>query len=71
MNPAREVAADSVASPCVSICKLDAAGRYCIGCFRTLDEIADWAALGAAAKREVLAALPSRRAALEAKESPR
>lgn len=29
-------------SPCVKICKLDAMGRYCIGCGRTLEQIASW-----------------------------
>jgi predicted Fe-S protein YdhL (DUF1289 family) len=26
-------------SSCVGICKLDAMGKYCIGCGRTLDQI--------------------------------
>ncbi len=29
-----------VASPCINICKLEK--EVCIGCFRTLDEIASW-----------------------------
>jgi predicted Fe-S protein YdhL (DUF1289 family) len=28
-------------SPCVKICKLDAMGKYCIGCGRTLQQIAE------------------------------
>jgi hypothetical protein len=28
-------------TPCTGVCKLDAQG-YCIGCRRTLDEIARW-----------------------------
>jgi predicted Fe-S protein YdhL (DUF1289 family) len=51
-----------VASPCISLCVMDAAGELCIGCFRTLDEIAAWSVLDASAKRAVLAALPARRA---------
>jgi len=54
---------DTVASPCVSICVLDEKSGLCVGCFRTLDEIAAWSVLGADAKRGVLAALPARRAA--------
>ena len=34
--------------------------RLCLGCFRTLDEIAAWSVLDADAKRGVLAALPAR-----------
>jgi len=52
-----------VPSPCVSVCVLDADGAYCLGCFRTLDEIAAWSLLDADTKRGVLAALPQRRSA--------
>ncbi len=54
---------DHVPSPCVSVCVLDASGVVCLGCFRTLDEIAAWSLLDADAKRGVLAALPERRSA--------
>ena len=30
-----------VKSPCINICKLDE-NKICIGCFRTIDEIANW-----------------------------
>ena len=53
---------DEVASPCISVCEMDAASGYCIGCLRTIDEIAAWSVLDAEAKRAVLAALASRRA---------
>jgi uncharacterized protein len=55
--------ADRVPSPCISVCVLDADGALCLGCFRTLDEIASWSLLDADAKRSVLAALPERRSA--------
>ena len=29
-----------VQSPCINICKMDAANGLCTGCWRTLDEIA-------------------------------
>jgi uncharacterized protein len=54
---------DGAASPCVSVCVLDEKSGLCVGCFRTLDEIAAWSVLDADAKRGVLAALPARRAA--------
>ena len=56
-------AGEHVASPCISVCVLDADGALCLGCFRTLDEIAAWSLLDADTKRGVLAALPERRAA--------
>ena len=42
-----------VASPCVSICNINDDSGLCEGCFRTLDEIAVWAQMDNAAKREV------------------
>jgi hypothetical protein len=54
---------DAVASPCISVCTLDEKSGLCVGCFRTLDEIAAWSVLDADAKRGVLAALPARKAA--------
>ncbi len=55
--------AEQVPSPCISVCVMDADGSVCLGCFRTLDEIAAWSVLDANAKRQVLAALPARAAA--------
>jgi len=59
-SPAGETAG-AILSPCISVCVLDAEGALCLGCFRTLDEIAAWSLLDADAKRGVLAALPERR----------
>lgn len=42
-----------VPSPCVGICRMDADGRLCTGCGRTLDEIANWSRASDAAKRAV------------------
>lgn len=41
---------------------MDAENRYCLGCRRTLDEIARWGGMSEAEQRAVLARLPSRRA---------
>lgn len=32
-------------SPCVGICRLDAGGRVCTGCGRSLEEIAAWSGM--------------------------
>lgn len=34
-----------VPSPCVNICELDERRNRCMGCLRTLDEIASWGRL--------------------------
>ena len=65
--PVQGESAESVPSPCISVCVLDAAGRTCTGCFRTLDEIAAWGTLDAPAKRRILAELPARRATSRAR----
>jgi hypothetical protein len=41
---------------------MDPDGALCLGCFRTLPEIAAWGTLDADGKRRVLAALPAREA---------
>lgn len=55
------VAEFSVASPCVSVCRMSAVTGYCEGCWRTVDEIAAWSRLDAASKRALLAQLEDRR----------
>jgi uncharacterized protein len=50
-----------VPSPCISVCRLDEATGLCIGCLRTLDEIAAWSTLDDAGKRAVWQAIATRR----------
>lgn len=52
---------DDVSSPCIGICVLDPATGWCKGCFRTIDEIADWTRLGPAGRRAVVDAAKARR----------
>ncbi len=54
-----------VASPCISVCRMDDATGLCIGCLRTLDEIAAWGTLDDDARREVWVAIARRRDELE------
>lgn len=53
----------NIVSPCIGVCRMDAANRYCEGCWRTLDEIAAWATSSDAQKRVVLANVAQRRLA--------
>lgn len=50
-----------VASPCIDICRIDAASGWCEGCYRTIDEIAAWSRLDDAGKRAVWLQLDMRR----------
>ncbi len=52
-----------VPSPCISVCRIDAATGLCAGCLRTLDEIAAWGSLDDDAKRAVWSAIEQRRGA--------
>ena len=59
-------------SPCIGICRLDAATQTCIGCYRTIDEISAWPRYTAEEKHAVLERLLARRAAAGAvKRCPR
>ena len=57
---------DPIASPCVSVCMMDAGGGHCTGCLRTLAEIAHWTAYSATEKRLVLERVLVRRSATRA-----
>lgn len=49
-------------SPCTGVCRIDERTGWCEGCLRTLDEIAGWSALDAAARARVCDSLVLRRA---------
>ena len=51
---------DPVPSPCICVCTMDPATGLCIGCYRTLDEIAGWSAMDDAGKREIWRLLEER-----------
>lgn len=43
-----------VASPCIGVCQLDAQD-VCLGCYRSVTEIIEWASLNPEQKKQVLA----------------
>jgi hypothetical protein len=51
-----------IESPCVKLCVVHPATRLCLGCHRTIEEIAGWSAMTPEARRAVMAALPGRAA---------
>lgn len=52
----------AIATPCIKVCIVDPESSLCLGCHRTLMEIAGWARLGEAEREAVMAQLPGRRA---------
>ena len=49
-------------SPCISVCQVDPETGYCLGCFRSRREIAEWSTMGTQEQAELLDALKQRRA---------
>jgi predicted Fe-S protein YdhL (DUF1289 family) len=50
-----------ILTPCIKVCVMDDESGLCLGCFRTLPEVAAWSQLGEAERAAVMAELPSRR----------
>jgi uncharacterized protein len=51
----------AVPSPCTGVCRMDEPTGWCVGCLRTLDEIARWSLLDAAGRQAVRQQLTRRR----------
>ena len=61
--PGTHAAAPSatINTPCVQVCVIDKHG-LCVGCARSMDEIAGWGAFSAEQRDAVMLTLPARRA---------
>ena len=55
-----------VKTPCIKVCVVDGQSGNCLGCGRTLGEIAQWARFSDTQRDEVMALLPARMEALKA-----
>ena len=51
-----------VPSPCVGVCKMDAAKGWCAGCYRTIDELTAWSRATDATKLAVWSLVEQRQA---------
>ena len=49
-----------IPTPCIKVCVVDGESGLCMGCFRTLSEVAGWARLDETTRAAILAELPSR-----------
>lgn len=50
---------EEIPSPCINTCRMEAG--YCIGCYRTIDEIICWSGASDDERRAILAAAEVRR----------
>jgi predicted Fe-S protein YdhL (DUF1289 family) len=51
---------EEVQSPCVKICVIHPGERLCVGCLRSIDEIAQWSRLSPEERTRIMADLPAR-----------
>ena len=58
-----------IESPCSKICTLDARSGLCLGCGRSVEEIARWTTMSAAERARVMAELPARLAASQSERA--
>jgi predicted Fe-S protein YdhL (DUF1289 family) len=54
---------EGVPSPCIEVCRMSRDSGYCVGCLRSIGEIAGWSQYSDSQKRAVLARLPARKTA--------
>ncbi|MBI3438192.1 MAG: DUF1289 domain-containing protein [Proteobacteria bacterium] len=55
-----------ISTPCIKVCMVSGKSGLCVGCGRTLAEIAGWGALDEGRRRRIMADLPDRLAKAEA-----
>jgi predicted Fe-S protein YdhL (DUF1289 family) len=58
---------ETILSPCQKICAVDGQTGLCVGCGRTLREIAAWSRLDDSERRAVMTELPARLAKTQAR----
>lgn len=56
--------ATAIESPCTQACVVHPTLKLCVGCGRSLDEIANWINFDGAERAQLMAQLPSRLAAM-------
>jgi uncharacterized protein len=60
-----ETGTGTLETPCVNICLLDSKTGLCVGCGRTIDEIARWSAMSESERRAIMRELQARKECLE------
>lgn len=60
---------ETLETPCIKVCKLDPLTGYCLGCYRTIEEIVAWPALNHEEKQRIYHLLEQRKM-VEVLQSP-
>ena len=50
-----------IRTPCIQVCIVDGESGLCLGCYRTLGEVARWGRLSEAQRAALMEELPARR----------
>ncbi len=58
--PAPDRPPKPVVTPCIKVCMVDGASGLCLGCFRTLHEIAAWSRFSDEERAGLMTELPTR-----------
>ncbi|WP_291993734.1 DUF1289 domain-containing protein [Candidatus Accumulibacter sp. ACC003] len=51
----------ALSSPCINVCRIDDDSGLCLGCFRTIEEIAVWSRAADPQRLQILLAVERRR----------
>ncbi len=62
-SPARPPRA--IATPCVMVCTVDGTSGLCLGCFRTLPEIATWSRMSDEERAKIMSELNGRKGLID------
>jgi predicted Fe-S protein YdhL (DUF1289 family) len=54
-----------IRTPCIQVCIVDGESGLCLGCYRTLAEVARWGQLGEAQRDAIMDELPARRGRID------
>ena len=55
----------NIVSPCIDVCDVDSSGQFCIGCGRSMDEIARWLTMSDEQRQAIIKTLKERLEQLE------
>lgn len=57
-------------SPCQNLCLVEKHGHYCLGCYRTLEEISLWTRYSDEERDAIITTLDARKRQMTAKKDP-
>ena len=56
---------NKISSPCIKNCSYDSSYKFCVGCFRSGEEITNWIYFSEETRKKIIKLLPQRRKILK------